>query len=152
MLGEIPTPVETFYAGHRFRSRLEARWGVFFDCLGIVWEYEPEGYALGEETWYLPDFLLPRLGDGLWCEVKHVGGDFDLAWRFAVQQKVTMWLCEGLPGLRGQRFVGPLSQAFCDDWHALFPVGEYAADQARMARFEHGEGRIRYRACPPTRR
>ena len=53
MLGDIPTPVETLYAGHRFRSRLEARWAVFFDCLGIVWEYEPEGYALDEETWYV---------------------------------------------------------------------------------------------------
>ncbi len=33
-------PIETRYAGCRFRSRLEARWTVFFDHLGIEWEYE----------------------------------------------------------------------------------------------------------------
>lgn len=36
-------PIETRYAGCRFRSRLEARWAVFFDALKIEWEYEPEG-------------------------------------------------------------------------------------------------------------
>ncbi len=50
-------PIETIYKGYRFRSRLEARWAVFFDALGINWEYETEGYdILGE--WYLPDFWL----------------------------------------------------------------------------------------------
>ena len=32
----------TKYAGIQFRSRLEARWAVFFDALKIKWEYEPE--------------------------------------------------------------------------------------------------------------
>jgi hypothetical protein len=41
-----PKPIETRYAGCRFRSRLEARWAVFFDRLGIAWEYEPEGFEL----------------------------------------------------------------------------------------------------------
>lgn len=49
--------IETRYKGYRFRSRLEARWAVFFDALGIKWEYEPEGYDLGEAGWYLPDFI-----------------------------------------------------------------------------------------------
>lgn len=31
-------PIETKYKGYRFRSRLEARWAVFFDALGISWE------------------------------------------------------------------------------------------------------------------
>jgi len=39
-------PLETKYRGCRFRSRLEARWAVFFDALGIKWWYEPEGFAL----------------------------------------------------------------------------------------------------------
>lgn len=38
--------IETCYAGCRFRSRLEARWAVFFDALGLEWEYEPEGFEL----------------------------------------------------------------------------------------------------------
>lgn len=52
--------IETRYANCLFRSRLEARWAVFFDALGIRWEYEKEGYDLGEAGWYLPDFWLPR--------------------------------------------------------------------------------------------
>lgn len=51
-------PIETKYKGYRFRSRTEARWGVFFDSLGITWEYEPEGFEFDDGTRYLPDFLL----------------------------------------------------------------------------------------------
>lgn len=51
-------PIETVYDGYRFRSRLEARWAVFFNALGIKYEYEKEGYDLGEAGWYLPDFWL----------------------------------------------------------------------------------------------
>lgn len=50
--------IETEYKGYRFRSRLEERWAVFFDACGVKWEYEPEGYDLGDGTYYLPDFLL----------------------------------------------------------------------------------------------
>jgi len=51
--------IETRYAGCNFRSRLEARWAVFFDHLGIKWEYEREGYVGVRGTPYLPDFWLP---------------------------------------------------------------------------------------------
>ena len=51
-------PIETLYAGEKFRSKLEARWAVFFDACGVEWEYEPEGYNLGDGVWYLPDFKL----------------------------------------------------------------------------------------------
>lgn len=50
--------IETVYKGYKFRSRLEARWAVFFDAIGAEWEYEPEGYILNDGTFYLPDFLL----------------------------------------------------------------------------------------------
>lgn len=33
-------PIQTRYKGYHFRSRLEARWAVFFDALGIAWKYE----------------------------------------------------------------------------------------------------------------
>ncbi len=66
--------IETEYKGYRFRSRLEARWAVFFDACGVQWEYEPEGYDLGEGIYYLPDFLLHgvvgRDGGDLYVEVK----------------------------------------------------------------------------------
>lgn len=62
-------PIETYYAGHLFRSRLEARWATVFDNLGVRWEYEPQGYVVGERRRpYLPDFYLTDLG--WWVEVK----------------------------------------------------------------------------------
>lgn len=59
--------IPTEYNGYTFRSRLEARWAVFFDALSIEYEYENEGYDL-DGVRYLPDFWLPRLD--LWVEVK----------------------------------------------------------------------------------
>ncbi|WP_157638678.1 hypothetical protein [Burkholderia ubonensis] len=53
--------IETKYRGYRFRSRIEARWAVFFDTAGIKWDYEPEGYVVNGQS-YLPDFFLPELG------------------------------------------------------------------------------------------
>lgn len=58
-MGEIKA-IETVYNGYRFRSRLEARWAVFFDSLGIKYQYEPEGFDLGDGIFYLPDFYLPE--------------------------------------------------------------------------------------------
>lgn len=58
--------IETKYAGRRFRSRLEARWAVVFDGLGIPYEYEPEGFETAG-GWYLPDF---RLWGHFYAEVK----------------------------------------------------------------------------------
>ena len=52
--------IETYYKGYRFRSRLEARWAVFFDAAGIKYEYEPEGFEASDGTKYLPDFYLPE--------------------------------------------------------------------------------------------
>ena len=54
--------IETRYKGYRFRSRLEARWAVFFDALGVQWDYEIEGFELGIAGRYLPDFYLPQIG------------------------------------------------------------------------------------------
>ncbi len=50
--------IETEYKGYKFRSRLEARWAVFFDIMGIRWEYESEGIVLSNGTPYFPDFYL----------------------------------------------------------------------------------------------
>lgn len=47
--------IETKYNGYRFRSRLEARWAVFLDALGVKYEYEPEGFQK-DGLYYLPDF------------------------------------------------------------------------------------------------
>lgn len=65
MIKVIPTK----YDGCQFRSRLEARWAIFFNAANIKYEYEKEGYDLNGE-WYLPDFYLPDLK--LWFEVKGI--------------------------------------------------------------------------------
>lgn len=63
--------IETKYGGYKFRSRLEARWAVFFDVCRIEWEYEPQGFTVDTPRGrinYLPDFWLPRAAQ--WAEVK----------------------------------------------------------------------------------
>jgi len=59
--------IETSYGGCRFRSRLEARWAVFFDTLHIEWQYEPQGFATPYGL-YLPDFWLSVYQ--YWVEIK----------------------------------------------------------------------------------
>lgn len=71
-------PIETVYQGYRFRSRLEARWAVFFDSLGIEWRYEVERYG-NEQYTYLPDFYLPRTKT--WVEVKGDPGALQEDWQ-----------------------------------------------------------------------
>ena len=64
-----PPPIPTWHDGILYRSRLEARWRIFFDELGLDPEYETQGFDV-DGTWYLPDFLLHApLGD-IWAEVK----------------------------------------------------------------------------------
>lgn len=60
--------IETIYNGYRFRSRLEARWAVFFDEANIEYEYEPEGFIGYLGAKYLPDFYLPNFDT--YAEVK----------------------------------------------------------------------------------
>lgn len=92
-------PIETVYKGYRFRSRLEARWAVFFDTLGVKWDYEKEGFEFNNGEMYLPDFWLPD--EGLWVEVKGVFPDDAYMcklshFRDAIGQGVL--LVVGLPG------------------------------------------------------
>lgn len=66
MSGELKA-IETRYKGYRFRSRLEARWAVFFDSLGIEWDFEPQGFIVSGSG-YLPDFKLKQAG--IFIEIK----------------------------------------------------------------------------------
>ena len=69
--------IPTRYRGYHFRSRLEARWAVFFDVLGLEYQYEPQGFEVGfDGSPYLPDFLLVK--ENVWVEVKGDRNAFDL--------------------------------------------------------------------------
>jgi hypothetical protein len=103
----IPTRYKTF----RFRSRLEARWAVFFDVLGIEWRYESRSVDLG---WclYIPDFWLPQYR--MYAEVKP--DDFrseelvKVTTLVAKTNEECLLLC-GSPDLKAYWAVGPrLSQ------------------------------------------
>lgn len=106
--------IETVYKGYRFRSRLEARWAVFFDALGIEWEYEPEGFELGEVGRYLPDFRLTK--HGCYIEIKPPSAWVDIC-NGALNTQLTVFSSSapiiafaGLPTI--EQFNGRL---FCND-------------------------------------
>jgi hypothetical protein len=89
--------IETQYKGYRFRSRLEARWAVFFDAVGIEWEYEPEGYNING-IMYLPDFYLPRIKT--YAEVKPAGlseDEIDKVNALALESGCRVILLVGIP-------------------------------------------------------
>lgn len=67
-------PIPTTYRDYRFRSRLEARWAVFFHHAGVDADYETQGFMIGDRP-YLPDFYLP--GTGTWVEVKGAEEELD---------------------------------------------------------------------------
>ena len=50
----------TYYRGITFRSRLEARWAIILDELGIDWEYEPEAIVI-DQTYHFPDTYNPEI-------------------------------------------------------------------------------------------
>ena len=58
---------ETVYSGVIYRSRLEAKWAIFFDVIGIKFQYEPRQFNTRDGL-YLPDFFLPELS--VWVEIK----------------------------------------------------------------------------------
>lgn len=95
--------IETSYAGHRFRSRLEARWAVFFDALGIRWEYEPQGYVVDGQP-YLPDFWLTD--ERVFAEVKgsdrdnYEGVHVDKCRALARESRLPVMLLTGPPEVR----------------------------------------------------
>jgi len=94
--------ISTRYDGYLFRSRLEARWAVFFNHINLPYEYEIEGYKLNNGKCYLPDFYLPTLH--LFAEVKpfqETQEDTEkLLYQFALENK-SILLLTGPPAFRG---------------------------------------------------
>jgi len=52
----------TLYKEIVFRSRLEARWAMFFDLIKLKWYYEPFIFELSTQQTYRPDFYVDRVG------------------------------------------------------------------------------------------
>jgi hypothetical protein len=136
-------PIETFYNGYRFRSRLEARWAVFFDSEGWEYTYESEGYDL-DGVWYLPDFYLTERQK--WVEVK-------VKYPTDVEQAKFVKLCrlskqDGLilygeihPDIRFLyvRYVPEVDEAIVISDARFDEMRAPSLFKARSTRFEHGE-------------
>lgn len=98
----------TIYNGYSFRSRLEARWAVFFDAAGIKYHYEYQDFVLPSGR-YLPDFYLPEFEGGSYAEVKPEFDDvattkcFDLLW----ETGKTVIFLEGPPDFKAVKYIFP---------------------------------------------
>jgi len=155
--------ITTIYNGNRFRSRLEARWAVFFDCMGWVYEYEENGYQLPSK-WYLPDFYFRQWN--CYAEVKPVQLSYDeiklvkeLSLGMETDGSIDVLLLEGIPKpisyrtiisgdigtnvifTSSQEKITPFfsSDEFISEWTMLDKT-KIAIKIAKQYRFEHGEG------------
>lgn len=93
-----PIAIETTYKGYRFRSRLEAKWAVFFDTLRVPWEYETESYLLPSGP-YLPDFIVGSMR--VFFEVRPSGwtGSTELQAELSIATGRPCFVLCGLPGV-----------------------------------------------------
>jgi hypothetical protein len=106
--------IETVYDGYRFRSRLEARWAVFFKAARIRYIYEPECFRLSSGDLYLPDFYLPEVNmrttedeGGIYVEVKPSrprSDELDYLFELSRITGKCVLLIEGMPASRGGFF------------------------------------------------
>lgn len=158
--------IQTRYAGHHFRSRLEARWAVFFDACGVKWEYEKEGYDLKDYSenigdfqlgYYLPDFWLPKLE--AWVEIKPCLPDSHWTWTLPeiqvynvvyITNAASGWVFFGLPDIdtpcsavwRGGGHYPSLpdrSDSFFVLFNGRIELCDDLFSKAKSARFEFGE-------------
>lgn len=146
MSGQRPIKaIETRVYGHRFRSRLEARWAVFLTSAGFHWEYEPEGVELDAGR-YLPDFRVTRNGVTIWLEIKPMIEDYATDPRHAELARRSGQLVFTVQGLHrpgddctrdhAARVFHPDGQAYAV--HRLWQAGLYddAWRRANTARFD----------------
>ncbi len=126
--------IETRFHGILFRSRIEARWAVFFTELNLPWQYEPEGFELKSKH-YLPDFFLPR--QKRWVEIKPAGfnENTDHLNELAEMTGYPVWLAIGsIPSFPPR---------------SSWPENEMGSDFGRM-QFEHGGEDYPYQWCRCT--
>lgn len=144
-------PIETEYAGCRFRSRLEARWAVILTAARHQWEYEPEGFETPCGR-YLPDFRVVVLpgspaGERVWLEVKPPGYagqgpstdeyTHDLGRWFSLVRETRMMLVV-VCGLDEQSIVITPEHTYTHQGHCGFVTDAHIAE-GKAARFEYGE-------------
>lgn len=130
-MGQIKA-IPTEYNGYLFRSRLEARWAVFFDALDIRYEYELDGYRMSDGTKYLPDFYLPDVNEGIFIEVKGPmsAKDYHKTEMFWHESGTPLYVVGGLPT---QSDLCGNSWAYVDKYEHCFEYGCGAGEDQRRA-------------------
>jgi hypothetical protein len=164
-------PIETIYPcpnGDRLRSRLEARWAVFFRTLDIPYEYEKEGFVLLGGIKYLPDFWLTKID--VWVEIKPAlpssektfaakkiealcresGKNCLLIFGIPSPNEYEIWWFQNTPivSVDGERLIVRYENFFFSNG-SITNSNSLGIDEktlnalrtARQARFEHGENR-----------
>lgn len=130
--------IETSYKGFRFRSRLEARWAVAFDHMGLTWEYEKQGLNV-DGTPYLPDFWIENWL--AWVEIKPKDGtDKGIKLCMDLSKYDEVFMIRGNPWpdeyevlqFQHGHLIGNMEFKKTDSLQRAF-------NAARSARFEHGE-------------
>lgn len=126
--------IQTEYKGFLFRSRLEARWAVFMDKLGIDWRYEDEGFELSDGTWYLPDFYLPTFNGGMFVEVKPEFNqkEAEKCRDLCFESYKCVFLAEGTPDLIAYVYLVRHDNDDCVTYYLGMPNADQATDENRM--------------------
>lgn len=107
----------TLYNGYLFRSKLEAKWAVFFDALKVPYIYEPDAFVCKDGSQYTPDFFLPqsylRTDDvaGIYIEIKPAGWDRNENYLIRIASAFNKGLYQGDALLL---FVGDPMDVVCD--------------------------------------
>lgn len=122
----------TKYNGYNFRSRLEARWAVFFDAIGIKYHYEYQDFTLRSGSRYLPDFYFPTFEGGCHGEVKHefTSKEVVKCIDLCILTKKPVLLLEGVPDFKCIEYYEYYDGMEYDDYIDL-QVGIPNASQAR---------------------
>ena len=146
--------IQTIYDNYRFRSRLEARWAVFFNRAGIEYRYEEEGFELPFGVKYLPDFHINDPDYG-WCCAEIKPDEFSteeylkcIMLSMVVKQRVILFT--GLPDYGSTYHMirpcwGPEGDELCLTYLEVWGFRTYrpwyrdATMAACQARFEFGE-------------
>jgi len=135
----------TYYNGYYFRSRLEARWAIWFYWMEIKYHYEIETYKINGFS-YLPDFWIPSFN--IWIEVKpDMPSLMEIKKAIRVQEntgyQVIFFIGQPWPDECEAVYYQNEKEPFFQDHWWDTSIHDYkvirAFQKARRARFEFGE-------------
>jgi len=152
-MGDIKA-IETVYKGYRFRSRLEARWAVFFDALGVKYEYEPEGFQTSAGG-YLPDFKVKCYGTrgdqnekpfDLWIEVKGkmTAADAEKIKAFSNDGENKVLIVHRIPDENGSTDSNNCESYDMMDGQDIYPFNYYLIDGDYFAAYPAADAKGRF--------